>query len=321
LNKIKFNRAYIAITSRCNLDCEYCYLSNDKSNELTTQEWIKTFDKISDQGIKWVQLTGGEPLMREDIWEILRECDKKFDKVILATNATLIDNEISRKLSELKHLILYISLNNWEENQERQSKIEIIKNLKKDGNSVVVLTTISNENFKDIPKIIDFVQKINVPWKIGFLFLRGHATRDMLDPVTNRFLNENKEKIKNEKSKKITVVPPCNAGFSTISIMENGDVSPCVAARDKSFIAGNIIKDDLEKIFNSDVFKKWREETCRIEESCKQCSMFDDCKGGCPIRRLSFSIEFGKDISIDASICAWNQSFERLELGTKLKSW
>jgi radical SAM protein with 4Fe4S-binding SPASM domain len=318
MDEIQFNKAYLTITSKCNLKCDYCYVKTGKNKELTTSEWKKILKTLKEHGVNWVQLTGGEPLMRDDFWEILEECYNKFDKVILTTNALLIDDEKISRFSNFKDIIFYISLNYWTEKKDDDvylKKIDVIKKLKKHGKIVCLLTTLSNENFKDLPKIIDFAQKNKLEWKINFISLIGRANQNMLDPVTWEFLKNYQE---NDKDINISIIPPCEAGFYNISILENGDVTPCPLGRDKSFIGGNILKNDLEKIYNSNVMKKWREESSKIDKACIECKNFMECKGGCPIRKMTYAKSFNKKIFVDAAVCSWNQSFEKLGLNSKM---
>ncbi len=323
MSKIKLDKAYVTITAKCNLECDYCYVKASNQKELTTSEWKKVFQILSKHGVSVVQLTGGEPLMRDDFWEILKECHDRYDKVIIATNSTLIDEEKINKFNKFKNLIFYISLNNWVEEKDRTSKnnellkkIEVLKKLKKYGHIVVISTLASNENFRDIPKIINFAKKNEIECRINYVILLNKATENMLDPVTKQFLDNFEN---NNSRKTITVTPQCLAGFSRISILENGDVTPCVVVRDKSYIGGNILRDDLDKIYNSEVFKKWRGESSKIDESCSKCEMLDDCKGGCPIRRLSYAKSLDKHIFVDAGMCSWNQSFKDLGLKSRIK--
>jgi radical SAM protein with 4Fe4S-binding SPASM domain len=309
-NNRQLYRVYATLTTKCNLKCKYCYLDENKSKELTTSEWKQIFEKISKYGVQWVQLTGGEPLLREDLLEILKTCNKKFNKVILATNAILINRTISRKLSKFKNIFLYISLNSI---QDINSKKNIIENLIKDKNKIIGITTVTKNNFSDIPRIIDFVKKKHIKWNVGFLNLTGHAKKEMLDPLTIQYIEE----LKNLTNKNFNIEPLCKAGFSTFSIMENGDVTPCVIAREKKFIGGNILRDDFEEIFSSKAFKKWRAEICLTNEICKTCDMLDECQGGCPMRRLLFYNVLKKDIFLDISACAWKHSLGNLGLNKK----
>jgi len=318
----KLDKAWLTLTTRCNLDCDYCYVGTSEKEELTTSEWKKIFQILSKYGVNWVQLTGGEPLIRDDFWEILKECHNIFDKIVVATNSILIDEGKISKFNEFKNLIFYISLNDWVEKEDGTSKsneyskkIEILKNLKKHGHVVVIVATVSNENFRDLPKIIDFAQKNKIECRINFMILFNRATKNMLDPVTKQFLDN----YKNNNSKTISVTPQCLAGFSRISILENGDVTPCVAIRDESLIGGNILKDELDKIYNSAVFVKWRKESSIIDKACSKCDMYADCQGGCPTRKLSYSKSYDKQIFVDAGMCSWNQSFKRLGLDLKIR--
>ena len=322
MSDLDLDKAYLTITTKCNLECDYCYVNKSNQKELTTSEWKKIFQILLKHGVSIVQLTGGEPLMRDDFWELLEDCHKLYEKVIIATNSILIDNERVGKFKKYNNLIFYISLNNWIEEKDRSiknndhfKKIDVLKKLKKSGHIVVIATLASKDNFTDLPKIINFTKKNDIECRINYIILQNKATAEMLDPVTKQFLID----FNGKNQKTVDVTPQCLAGFTRISILENGDVTPCVVIRDKNHIGGNILRDDLEKIYNSDIFNKWREESSKINESCKKCEMFDDCKGGCPVRRLSYANNLDKNILVDAGMCSWNQSFKDLGLKSRIR--
>lgn len=87
---------YINITEKCNLNCPYCYLdcSNSKINELKTEDWINTINEIDKLHVENLAITGGEPLLREDLFEILNEANFENIKVTgLITNGTMINSK------------------------------------------------------------------------------------------------------------------------------------------------------------------------------------------------------------------------------------
>jgi len=325
MTEINLEKAYLTITGNCNLKCDYCYLDKNKKRDLSTNDWKKIIIILSKNGVNWVQLTGGEPLIRPDFWDILNFSHENFNKIIIATNATLINKKAIEYLSKFEKILVYISLNNWVEEKSYNSennifakKIKTIKKLKNIGIDVVVSTTVSNNNFRDLPKILSYTHKNDINQRLNFISLYGRATKDLLDPVTKRYLEKFKE---NKEKKTINAIPNCSAGFKNISVLENGDVTPCVILRDKQYVGGNILKDDIGNIYNSNVFNKWREQISFIDEKCKRCQMFDKCKGGCPARRISYSKIYGKQVLVDAGICAWNESFEKLGLEMRIQGW
>jgi len=94
----------VGVTNRCNLKCDYCSVSSSpnelKEDELSLQDFKNLFQDLSDMNIHRISLTGGEPFVREDFFEILNLTQKhRFAKVI-NSNGVLITDSIARKLSE-----------------------------------------------------------------------------------------------------------------------------------------------------------------------------------------------------------------------------
>jgi radical SAM protein with 4Fe4S-binding SPASM domain len=92
------------VTRRCNLSCRHCYLDAGPNkagdDELTTQEALGLIDDLSELGIPLLIVSGGEPLARDDIWELLPYARKKGISLALSSNGTLITPEIAGRLKE-----------------------------------------------------------------------------------------------------------------------------------------------------------------------------------------------------------------------------
>jgi radical SAM protein with 4Fe4S-binding SPASM domain len=92
------------ITDRCNLSCAHCYNRSgplcQPAGELSTAEALGLIDDLAEMGIPLILFTGGEPLMREDIWELAEHARKKGIKMALSTNGTLITTEVARRIRE-----------------------------------------------------------------------------------------------------------------------------------------------------------------------------------------------------------------------------
>lgn len=92
------------LTDRCNLACTHCYsrsgLGRDTGNELSTPEALALIDDFSTMGIPLILFSGGEPLLREDIWVLAHHAREKGIKMALSTNGTLITADIARKIRE-----------------------------------------------------------------------------------------------------------------------------------------------------------------------------------------------------------------------------
>ena len=96
------NHVNFLLTHRCNFTCDYCYVPFDSySEELSTEEVIRIISLLYERGVFSVDLTGGEPLLREDIMEILEYCNDLDIDAGLATNGTLLTAEKIDELSKI----------------------------------------------------------------------------------------------------------------------------------------------------------------------------------------------------------------------------
>ena len=98
----------VSLTNRCNLSCRMCSIANSspREQELTTAQILHAIDEAQEYGIKEVILTGGEPFLRGDLFEIAAYCHKKGLRSVVTTNGTLISESMVESIvnSEINHL-------------------------------------------------------------------------------------------------------------------------------------------------------------------------------------------------------------------------
>ena len=92
---------HLDVTYRCNERCEHCYLEHDGDGEMSTAEIISTLDQLAAAGVFFLTISGGEPLIRRDIFEIIEYARSLRFNVKLKTNAILIREKEARRLREL----------------------------------------------------------------------------------------------------------------------------------------------------------------------------------------------------------------------------
>lgn len=105
----------LSVTHRCNLNCNYCipvpkYINQDSlpmQNEMSAQEITEVFSKLNSLNVERINISGGEPLVREDIGEIVESAVKNKFKVTLTSNGVLVPSHIDL-LKKLHFLILSI---------------------------------------------------------------------------------------------------------------------------------------------------------------------------------------------------------------------
>ncbi len=201
------------ITYACNLKCKHCYASAGKSleNELTTEEAKQVIDKLDRATVPIIAFSGGEPLVRKDIFELTQYTSDKGIYVAIATNATLITKEKAREMKEAGIQFIQISLDGA--NAETHDKfrgingvfektIQGIKNCVNEGFFVNIAATATKYNYQEIPKIIDLCEQLNVNWFMLYNFVptgRGEfiAENDLTPPEREKVLNVLWEKLKN----------------------------------------------------------------------------------------------------------------------------
>ncbi|MXR40548.1 pseudo-rSAM protein/SPASM domain protein [Halobaculum sp. WSA2] len=105
ISRVKQRRPVVVwnLTKRCNLHCSHCYAAADTEvapGELSTAEGKRLLDDLSDYGVPVVLFSGGEPLVRDDLFELIRYADDRGIRPVLSTNGTLITDESAERLRD-----------------------------------------------------------------------------------------------------------------------------------------------------------------------------------------------------------------------------
>ncbi len=101
------------LTRTCNLNCQHCYTASEAKSypgELSTEQCKAVLDDLAQFKVPAVLFSGGEPLVRKDVFELAAYAREQGLHVVLSTNGTLITREIAEKLKELKFAYIGISL-------------------------------------------------------------------------------------------------------------------------------------------------------------------------------------------------------------------
>lgn len=159
-------------TRRCNLHCIHCRASAENhqyENELDTRAAINLLDQIREVGTPIIILTGGEPLLREDIFGIASYGNKIGLRMVMAPNGTLITREIADKLKASGIKRISVSLDgstpeihdNFRGVQNAfKDAIRGIKLAREAGLDFQINTTITDSNLAEIPKILSLSEEL-----------------------------------------------------------------------------------------------------------------------------------------------------------------
>lgn len=106
------------LTNQCNLRCRHCYASAREKleNELSLDEVKQLLRELSQVGTVEVEFSGGEPLLRPDLFEIIEYAKGLDFSVVLITNGTLVDRETAKRLGSLGLKHVQVSLDGLKEN-------------------------------------------------------------------------------------------------------------------------------------------------------------------------------------------------------------
>jgi Fe-coproporphyrin III synthase len=189
------------VTKRCNLRCVHCYShSEDRSyaGELSLDEGKALIEDLAEFGSPVMLFSGGEPLIRPDILQLIRYATEKGMRAVVSTNGTLITEALAEKLKEIGLSYVGISLDGLEEVHDTFRGIpgtfgrvmDAIGHCQAAGLKVGLRFTINKRNFQDIPGIFDLVEQRNIP-RICFYHLvyAGRGTElveEDLDHVQTR---------------------------------------------------------------------------------------------------------------------------------------
>lgn len=308
----------IDITPRCNSKCIYC-LSSDRmsdATELSTEKIINTIKELSDLGLWILTISGGEPLLRKDIFEILDYVTGLNIPIRFFTNGMLIDDDTANKLFKYKDLMLVqVSLDSCiPEHHDAQRGVkgsfdrtlQGIKNLIKYGMTPVIATIITPITLNDIEKTAVFLHDLGInlvrcgPAKICSEKSFVHQDTIFMNLKEVKFLGD---KIRNLSKKyegsmrfsisahmldysvspeQTTDMSTCSAGISSLYISSSGKVYPCIALGYPELKVGDIKKESISDIWNnSKLLKKLRKFSVNDFEKCKTCKEKNMCKGGC----------------------------------------
>jgi len=186
---------------RCNLRCVHCYAhagAGEDPDTLNTREAKNMIDSTADFGCPVMLFSGGEPLLREDLFDLMHYTREKGMRSTVSTNGTLITRDVARELKTCGLGYVGISLDGMKETHEKfrrvsgcfEKALEGIENCKAEGIRTGLRVTLTRHNYKEVPHVLDLLVKAEIP-RICFYHLvyTGRGTELMeedLDHVQTR---------------------------------------------------------------------------------------------------------------------------------------
>ncbi len=185
------------VGQRCNLKCIHCYSQSkdiEYPNELNTREAKAMLDGLAEYGAPVILFSGGEPLMRKDLMELITYARDNGLRAVISTNGTLITEEKAEELKKFGLSYVGISLDGLRETNDKFRGIEGafddalqgIRNCLKLGIKVGLRFTINKRNAQDIPGIFELIEKEKIP-RVCFYHLvySGRGSRLIDEDLTH----------------------------------------------------------------------------------------------------------------------------------------
>lgn len=303
------------LTNRCNLSCKMCYIAepaNEKRSralELSSRKWVELSKQATQAGMLFVCLTGGEPFLREDFFEIYEPLTKMGLNITLFTNATLITPAIANRLATAPPSRLEVSLYGATAKVYEcvtgvagsyQRCLEGIDALRETGKiPILIKSTLSRLNVHELSDMRQLAQDRDLPFHFSWLLTKHREQKSdgaenirllpeeivMLEMKEDSLSNFAK---KSEAGSKLKALP-CDAGQASFSINAYGEMNACLdlpIPRAKPLQIGfnNAWKDTMKAV-----------EAVHPSETCSVCVSERYCSC-CPAYAL---LESG---SLDAAI-------------------
>lgn len=290
-------RAMFELTYRCNFDCRHCYIPGSyrdtRADELGTKEVFGIIDRLRDIGTFYLGFTGGEPFLREDIFDILEYAGSCGFQTIVYTNGSLVTAEAARRLKRCRINKVSISCHSIAEatfefiTQCRGSFAKMrkaVRNLMKAGIPVELKTNVMECNREEVSAIASFAEKENIqfrfsedlypmldgssrPYEMSLEASSGAADIQDNDPCRKMgFCDEGR--IERE-------LFMCGAGKSNIAINPFGFLKPCLMLEKPAYDLRNVSLarawDGISAFFSGINKSDFECAECGLARFCNWC--------------------------------------------------
>ncbi|HVP50744.1 MAG TPA: radical SAM protein [Terriglobales bacterium] len=289
---------HLDLTYRCNERCEHCYLEHDDKGEMTAAEIFDILSQLADAGVFFLVISGGEPLLRRDFFQILERARSLLFNVKLKTNAVLIRENEARRLRELGVEQVQISVySHRPEVHDGITKLpgslkktlRAIEFLKSQGLKVTIANVLMRQNLLDVSETQRLASEMGVGYTLDPtvtpMMSGDTAILDMRAP--RAALREAfRDPVLVGNVEEFCAVPaaidadaldalPCSAGHTACYISPYADVYPCVQF---PLPSGNLRRQKFIDIWkNSSELNEVRSITARNLPTCSSCTHVASC--------------------------------------------
>lgn len=300
------SRALFELTYNCNFRCIHCYISpNKKKKELTTKQVFSILSQLRDAGCFHIGFTGGEPLLREDIFEILEYAKICGFRISLLTNGYLIDKIAAKKIASLGASLNRVDISVLGAAKKTFEDItgvkgsfdkvmDSIKLLKDEGVGVQVKATLMKPNIDEFLDIKRLAKKSGCLFRYGPRIsrkadgsgapLRYQASPDKVHEIRKLLaagkavIDENEDRDRALKTKTIgrKTLFRCGAAKTEVTISPYGEMNFCPEIHYPEYkILKTSLGDCWERLKglaeNIELPEEYECKTCELASFCHWC--------------------------------------------------
>jgi radical SAM protein with 4Fe4S-binding SPASM domain len=311
-------------TRRCNLFCRHCYRESspdeDIRGELTTSEGRDLIDSIAGAGFRLLILSGGEPLLREDIVELVAAARDAGLVPAMGTNGTLLSEDLARELAAAGLRGVAVSVDSLDRGYHDSFRgspgaydltQEGIRNAQEAGLRVQINLTLTEQNLDQFDRMVDYYETIGVQAIHPFFLVPTGRALSMPEEElkSDAYFDMIRKILERQQTTPLELKPTCApqflpmaremgiaqrfsrgclAGVSYCCILPRGEVHICPYLPVE---VGNVRTTPFADIWrDSGIFKKLRDFSC-YEGSCGACEDVAIC-GGCRARAFYYTGNF-----------------------------
>ena len=296
------------ITYACNLACVHCLSSSGQRDEreLSTEQAKAILDELRDLQVFYINIGGGEPMVRRDFFEIIEHSVNNGIGVKFSTNGAFIDKKNAERLAALDYLDIQISLDGTTADVNDAVRgegsyataIQAMDNLKAAGfGPFKISVVITRHNVDQLDEFKALADSYGAQLRITRLRPSGrgadtwnelHPTNAQQRQIYNWLLKHGENILTgdsffhlNALGESLPGLNMCGAGRVVCLIDPIGDVYACPFVIHDEFKAGSVLEEGgFTKVWReSDLFTELREP--QSAGACASCGAFDACQGGC----------------------------------------
>ena len=291
----KPKRMSLLITRKCNLNCLFCDIPKQKytKEEMPKEEALKIIEAAVKLGIKYIDISGGEPLLHPYLFEIIDYAKSKNLEVSIVTNGILVKPNLE-KIIRSKIDTISVSIDGTFRIHNKLRNNPNAFGLAMEGLNALISSgldanlsvnfVVTKENVSDLEEIYNYFYKRNIPvgfWPVNnqpHLYLQKESEKKIFLDFVNKLRSERKiseelyryyiEGLRYFSGRKMNV--RCLGLVESFGVDVEGDILPCcVWDNKKYFTLGNAIKDDLETLWHSKEFYETRKRI--FCHGCNNC--------------------------------------------------